>query len=213
MRKYVIVGVPGSGKGTQSKLLARDFDLVHISVGDVFRWHVRNHTKLGARVRDVIAAGELVDDDMTEGVVRERLDGHDWNHGFILDGFPRNRRQTEFFLQSYDVDAVIHLHLSDEEVRRRVLSRRVCSRCGTEWDRTAADPGSGARCPRCGGEPSRRMDDTEEALATRLRLQRDNLQEVLELFRRKERVITVDASPDIETVQGEIRRELGLARP
>jgi adenylate kinase len=213
MRKYVIIGVQGSGKGTQSRLLARDFDLVHISVGDIFRWHVRNHTKLGTRVRDVIAAGGLVDDDTTERVVRERLDEHDWNHGFIVDGFPRDRRQAGFFLQSYDVDAVIHLHLPDDEVRRRVLSRRVCSRCGTEWDRTAADPEPGARCPKCGGELNPRMDDTEEALATRLRLYRQNIEDVLELFRRKERVITVDARPDIETVQREIRRRLGLVRP
>ena len=90
MRKYVIMGVQGSGKGTQSQLLAADLDLVHISVGDIFRWNVQNHTKIGAQVRRVMAAGELVGDDLVESVVRDRLTGHDWNYGFIIDGFPRN---------------------------------------------------------------------------------------------------------------------------
>lgn len=93
MRKYVIIGPVGSGKGTQSELLARDLDIVHISVGDVFRWHVKNHTKLGAQVRRIMAAGELVGDDLAESVVRERLDQHDWNYGFVVDGFPRSRRR------------------------------------------------------------------------------------------------------------------------
>ncbi len=99
MRKYVIMGAQGSGKGTQAAMLAKDFDLVHISVGDIFRWHVQSHTKLGAYVRRTIAEGELVGDDRVEAVVRDRLEQHDWNYGFLIDGFPRNRRQAEFFLE------------------------------------------------------------------------------------------------------------------
>jgi adenylate kinase len=111
MRKYVIMGIQGSGKGTQSQMLAADLDLVHISVGDIFRWNVQNHTKLGAQVRRVMAAGELVGDDLVESVVRDRLTQHDWNFGFIIDGFPRDPRQAEFFLESYDIDGVIELDL------------------------------------------------------------------------------------------------------
>lgn len=88
MRKYVIMGVQGSGKGTQGALLANDLDLVHISVGDIFRWHVKNHTKLGAQVRRLVAAGELVGDDLVADVVKDRLQLHDWNYGFVIDGFP-----------------------------------------------------------------------------------------------------------------------------
>ena len=107
MRKYVIMGVQGSGKGTQAKLLAEDLDLVHIGVGDIFRWNVEQHTKLGAQVRRTMAAGGLVSDELVEAVVQERLDRHDWNYGFVIDGFPRNERQAEFFLESYDIDGVI----------------------------------------------------------------------------------------------------------
>jgi adenylate kinase len=104
MRKYIIMGVQGSGKGTQAKLLADALDLEHISVGDILRWNVEHHTKLGAQVRRIVAAGELGGDDRVEEVVRRRLDEHDWNYGFIVDGFPRNQPQARFFLESYDLE-------------------------------------------------------------------------------------------------------------
>ncbi len=210
MRKYVIMGAQGSGKGTQSSLLARDFDLVHLSVGDIFRWHVQNHTKLGAQVRRIMAAGELVGDDLVEDVVGGRLQQHDWNYGFIIDGFPRNRRQAEFFLESYDIDGVIHVDLPDDEVRRRVLARRLCSRCGMDYNLIAHRPKIENRCDVCGGELVSREDDSEEALVTRLRDYHSKTDPVLDLFRRKEFVVTVDARPDVTTVQQSIRAGLRL---
>src|SRR5919108_3999954 len=134
------MGVQGSGKGTQATMLARDFDLTQIGVGDILRWNVQVHTKLGAQIRRIMAAGELVNDDVVEDVVRERLDRHDWNYGFIIDGFPRNASQAEFFLESFDIDGVIYLDLPDAEVRRRVLARRLCSRCGLDYNVIASRP-------------------------------------------------------------------------
>ncbi|MEV4176485.1 nucleoside monophosphate kinase [Nonomuraea sp. NPDC049709] len=210
MRKYVIMGVQGSGKGTQSALLAADLDLVHISVGDIFRWHVKNHTKLGAQVRRLVAAGELVGDDLVEDVVRDRLQLHDWNYGFVIDGFPRNRRQAEFFLESYDIDGVIHLDLPDAEVRRRVLARRLCSRCGMDYNLIAHRPEQEGRCDVCGGELVSRADDTPDALARRLTDYHSKIDPVLELFRRKEYVMTIDARADKATVQRTIRTRFNL---
>ncbi|MGI5414415.1 adenylate kinase family protein [Actinomadura luteofluorescens] len=213
MRKYVIIGAVGSGKGTQSGLLARDLDIVHISVGDIFRWHVKNHTKLGAQVRRIMASGELVGDDLAESVVRDRLAQHDWNYGFVVDGFPRSRRQTEFFLESYDIDGVIHLDLPDEEVRRRVLARRLCNGCGMDYNLIADRPTQEGRCDVCGGELVSREDDTEQALAERLRDYHERTDPILELFGRKEYVVTVDARPGIEEVQRTLRGRLGLPMP
>ncbi|MFB4277659.1 adenylate kinase family protein [Nonomuraea sp. MTCD27] len=210
MRKYVIMGVQGSGKGTQSALLAADLDLVHISVGDIFRWHVKNHTKLGAQVRRLVTAGELVGDDLVEDVVRDRLQLHDWNYGFVIDGFPRNRRQAEFFLESYDLDGVIHLDLPDAEVRRRVLARRLCSRCGMDYNLIAHRPEQEGRCDVCGGELVSREDDTPDALARRLSDYHSKVDPVLELFRRKEYVMTIDARADKATVQRTIRTRFNL---
>jgi adenylate kinase len=210
MRKYVIMGVQGSGKGTQSRMLASDLDLVHIGVGDIFRWNVQQHTKLGAQVRRTMAAGELVADQTVEDIVRDRLAQHDWNYGFVIDGFPRNRRQAEFFLESYDIDGVIYLDLPDSEVRRRVLARRLCSGCGMDYNLIENSPDVPGKCDSCGGELVQREDDTEEALAVRLREYHEKTDPVLEVFRRKEFVITVDARPEPGVVQQAIRNGLAL---
>jgi adenylate kinase len=213
VRKYVIMGVQGSGKGTQAGMLAADLDLVHIAVGDIFRWNVQHHTKLGAQVRRTMAAGLLVSDDLVEGVVRERLSQHDWNYGFIVDGFPRNERQAEFFLESYDIDGVIHLDLPDSEVRRRVLARRLCSGCGMDYNLIASSPREPGQCDLCGSALVRREDDTEDALAVRLREYHQKTNPVLAIFGRKEYVVTVDARPGAEEIQREIRTKLGLPPP
>lgn len=209
MHKYVIMGIQGSGKGTQAALLARDLDLTQIGVGEIFRWHVQNHTKIGAHVRRTMSSGELVDDDLVETVVNDRLQQHDWNYGFILDGFPRNERQAEFFLESYDIDGVIHLDLADEEVRRRVLSRRLCSGCGLDYNVIGHRPKEPGKCDVCGGELVSREDDTEEALASRLRDWHEKTDPILALLRRKERVVTIDASASVDEVQQAIRTALG----
>jgi adenylate kinase len=210
MRKYVIMGVQGSGKGTQSQLLCQDLDLVHIAVGDIFRWHVQQHTKLGAQVRRIMTAGELVGDDLVESVVRKRLDEHDWNYGFVIDGFPRNGRQAEFFMESYDIDGVIHLELPEDEVRRRVLSRRLCPNCGMDYNLIADRPEVEGCCDICGHELITRPDDTPEALDARLRDYNEKTRPVLELFGRKEFVHDIDARPPVEEVQAKIRAALSL---
>jgi adenylate kinase len=213
VRKYVIVGLPGSGKSTQSTMLARDFDLAQISIGDIFRWHVRHHTKIGVQVRRLMATGRLVGDDLVERLVQDRIDQHDWNYGFIIDGFPRNRRQSEFFLQSYDVDAMIYLDIPDSEVGHRVRSRRLCGRCGIDYGLIESRPQREDSCDVCDGKLVTREDDTPEVLAARLDDYHDTMGPVLELFRRRTHVFMIDASRDPETVQHEIRARLGLASP
>jgi adenylate kinase len=213
MRKYVIMGVQGSGKGTQAKLLAADLDLVHIGVGDIFRWNVQQHTKLGAQVRRTMAEGGLVSDELVESVVREQLDRHDWNYGFIIDGFPRNVRQAEFFLEGYDIDGVIVLELPDEEVARRVLARRLCSNCGVDYNLMASRPAVEESCDVCGGRLVTRDDDTPEALAARLRDYHEKTKPIVELFERKEFVAHIDATHSIEEVQREIRERFDLPPP
>lgn len=210
MRKYVIIGVQGSGKGTQAKLLADDLELEHISVGDIFRWNVQHHTKLGAQVKRIVASGHLVDDDLVEAVVRDRLAIHDWNYGFIVDGFPRSARQAEFFLESYDIDGVINLHLDDAEVQRRVLARRLCSQCGLDYNLIVHRPKVDNACDVCRGALVTRTDDNPEALAVRLAEYHAQTKPLLALFERKEFVVTVDAARPVADVQAEICRHFGL---
>src|SRR5713226_5959449 len=196
--------------GTQATKLGEDLVLVHISVGEIFRLNVQQHTKLGAQVRRTMAAGELVGDDLVEGVVKARLAEHDWNFGFIIDGFPRNERQAEFFLESYDIDGVIHLDMPDSEVRRRVLARRLCSGCGMDYNLIANTPRAPGQCDACGAALVTREDDTEAARAVRLREYHEKTNPVLAIFRRKEYVVTVDATRSPEQIQREIRERLHL---
>jgi adenylate kinase len=211
MHKYTIMGVQGCGKGTQARLLEEAFDIVHISVGEIFRWHIQSHTKLGARVRRIFVAGKLVEDDIVSEIITWRLHEHDWNYGFILDGFPRNATQTEYFLESYDIDAVIHIVIPDEVVRDRVLSRRLCSRCGLDYNLIFHRPSVDETCDVCGGGLVSRADDTESALASRLQDYHTKTKPVLEQFRRKELVIEVDGTGPAEAIQSQIREKLGLA--
>ena len=213
MRKYVIMGVQGSGKGTQSSRLRDAFDLEHISVGEIFRWNIAHPTKLGAQVRRSVDAGHLVSDDIVERVVRDRLDQHDWNHGFVIDGFPRNVSQAEFFLETYDIDAAIVLELPDEEVERRVMSRRVCSQCGLDYNLIAHRPEVDGVCDVCGGNLEQRDDDSPEALARRLADYYEQTEPVIDVFARKELVVRVDATPSKDEVFDTITHRLGLARP
>lgn len=210
MHKYVIMGAQGCGKGTQAKLLKQNFDIVHISVGDIFRWHIQSHTKLGARTKRLIADGKMIDDETVEQIIRERLNQHDWNFGFILDGFPRTKIQAEFFLESYDIDAVIHINVPDSVVFERVLARRLCSQCGLDYNLIHHRPAVADTCDVCGGKLVIRSDDNEEGLRQRLKDYRSQTEPILDLFARKELIIQVNGSLPIDQVHEDIRRQLRL---
>ncbi|HEU0121880.1 MAG TPA: nucleoside monophosphate kinase [Bryobacteraceae bacterium] len=192
MLKYVICGPQGSGKGTQSELLCRDYDLVHISIGEIFRWNVKHHTKLAARIKRITDAGMLVPDEIVERVVRERLDQHDWNYGFVLDGFPRTRAQAEYLFENWNLDKVIYLELSDEVVFQRVMYR---ARMGQ---------GSGF---------TKRADDNPDALMIRLREYHEKTKPLLDLYRDKGMLITVNANRSISEIYADVRRQLLLPDP
>jgi len=189
MHKYVICGPQGSGKGTQSELLCRDYDLVHISIGEIFRWNVKHHTKLAARIKRITDAGMLVPDEIVERVVRERLDQHDWNYGFVLDGFPRTRAQAEYLFENWNLDKVIYLELSDEVVFQRVMYR---ARMGQ---------GSGF---------TKRADDNPEALMIRLREYHEKTKPLLDLYDEKGMLVTVNANRSISEIYTDVRRKLGV---
>lgn len=192
MHKFVISGPQGSGKGTQSELLCRDYDFVHISIGEIFRWNVSHHTKLAARIKRITDAGLLVPDEIVERVVRERLDQHDWNYGFVLDGFPRTRAQAEYLFENWNLDKVIYLELADEVVYQRVMYRAKMGQ------------GSGF---------TKRADDNPEALKTRLREYHEKTKPLLELYDRMGMLLTVDANRSISEIYSDIRTQLGLPDP
>ena len=189
MNKFIMIGPQGSGKGTQSKLLAEEFGFIHISVGDIFRWNVRNHTKLGSRVTRITAEGRLVSDEIVENVVRERLELHDWRYGFVLDGFPRTPSQAMYLFENWNLDRAIYLNLDDETVRKRVMSR------------AKVGEGSGF---------TKRADDNPEALVRRLAEYHEKTRPLLELFAQRDLLLRVDAGQTIEEVFRSVVDGLGL---
>ena len=189
MNKYIMIGPQGSGKGTQSKLLAEEFGFVHISIGAIFRWHVSHHTKLGSRVTRITEEGRLVSDDVVENVLRERLEMHDWRYGFVLDGFPRTRAQANYLFENWNLDRAIYLDLDDKTVRQRVMSR------------AKAGEGSGF---------TKRADDNPEALRRRLSDYHNKTSPLLDLFKDRGMLLRVDAGGTIPEVYREITDGLGL---
>ncbi len=208
MHKYIIMGAQGCGKGTQAQLLVQAYDLVHISVGDIFRWAIENRTKLGARVSRDVKDGQLVPDETVEEIISRRLQEHDWNYGFVLDGFPRNRPQAEFFLESYDADAVINIEVPADVVLRRLLSRRLCSKCGLDYNLIYHRPANIGVCDVCEGELIQRPDDTEKAINSRLSDFYAKTQPILDLFREKQLIIDVDGTQPQDVVHATIRQHL-----
>lgn len=210
MGKYVIMGIQGSGKGTQARMLATDYDLVHISMGEVFRSHIRNGTHLGKTIRDLVADGHLVPDGIVNQIVRTRLGEGDCQTGFVLDGYPRDLNQAEYLLDLLTLDAVINVVVPDDVVTARMLGRRICADCGRDWNLQGTQPRTPGICDACGGPVVAREDDTPAAIASRLADFRSQTAPVLDLFREHDLVIDVDGTAPPARVQEEIRRKLGL---
>jgi adenylate kinase len=184
--KLVFLGPPGAGKGTQAKQFAVERGIPHISTGDMLREAVAAGTELGLEAKAVMERGELVGDDIIIGVVRERLARPDAARGFALDGFPRRVAQAEALdamVAGGDPLIVVDIAVADEELVRRLTSRRVCAGCGTNADVPVAGAAGAARCTKCGGELVQRADDREEIIRERLRVYERDTRPLLDYYR------------------------------
>ena len=173
LRNIILMGPPGAGKGTLAKQLKKAFDLTHISTGDMFRDAIKAGTELGNLAASYINKGDLVPDDVTIGLVRERLSQPDCANGFLLDGFPRTLPQAEALQVltkeiSRQIDVVVNLDCDNNELVRRISGRRVCRNCGAPYHIVTLKPKVEGVCDLCGGELYQRKDDNEEALKVRL---------------------------------------------
>jgi adenylate kinase len=198
-----MLGPPGAGKGTQAKRLAAQRGIPHISTGDMLRGAVAAGTEIGLRAKAVMEKGQLVSDEIIVGVVRERLAQADAAAGFLLDGFPRTVPQAQALdaiMAGGDPLVVIDIAVEDEELVRRLTSRRVCSRCGTNADVPAAGQAAPSQCAKCGGALTQRADDREEVIRERLRVYARDTRPLLDYYRGRPSFRAVNGAQGPEAV-------------
>ena len=173
LKNIILMGPPGAGKGTLAKQLKSSFDLVHISTGDMFRENIKGGTELGLLAKSYIDKGDLVPDQVTIDMLKDRLAKKDCEKGFLLDGFPRTLPQAEALEKlskeiNRPIDVVVNLDCNNEELIRRISGRRVCKNCGAPYHIVTMKPKVEGVCDLCGGPLYQRADDNEEALKVRL---------------------------------------------
>ena len=205
----VFLGLPGAGKGTQAKILANKYDIPHISTGDIFRNAIKNETPLGVKAKEYIDSGELVPDEVTNGIVKERLQDKDCNKGFILDGYPRTLDQAEALDSNLDdfnkkIDLVIYTKVSESELIKRLTGRRICEDCGATYHVDFKPPKEESICDECGGKLIQRDDDKEETVKKRINVNKNKTEKLIKYYDEKNILIEIDAEKDIDEVTNDI---------
>ena len=207
--RLIVFGRQGAGKGTQSSRLADRYGIPHISTGDMLRAAAASGSEFGQRVKQIMEAGQLVPDDVMEGVVAERLAQPDAGAGFILDGYPRTPGQAEYLqrlLNPGGVSLAINLEVPEEVVIERITGRRVCRDCGATYAVGRDEAASTGVCDRCGGQVVQREDDTEDAVRTRLATYRQQTEPLLAWFAERGLLAQVDGVGDPDDIAAELVR-------
>ena len=205
----VFLGLPGAGKGTQAKILADKYDIPHISTGDIFRNAIKNETPLGVKAKKYIDSGELVPDEVTNGIVKERLQDKDCNEGFILDGYPRTLDQANALDRNLDelskaLDLVIYTRVRESELIKRLTGRRICEDCGVTYHVDFNPPEEESVCDECGGKLIQRDDDKEETVKNRINVNKNNTDKLINYYNNKNILVEIDAEKDIDEVSNDI---------
>ncbi|NQD68087.1 adenylate kinase [Bacillus haikouensis] len=210
----VLMGLPGAGKGTQAEKIVEKYGIPHISTGDMFRAAIKDGTELGLKAKSFMDNGDLVPDEVTIGIVRERLSKEDCGNGFLLDGFPRTVAQAEA-LENILADLgkkmnyVINIDVDKDILMERLTGRRICKECGATYHLVFNPPKEEGVCDRCGGELYQRADDNEETVQNRLDVNIKQTQPLLAYYDDKGYLKNIDGQQDIDKVFDDIDELLG----
>ncbi|MEU6545800.1 adenylate kinase [Streptomyces sp. NPDC046859] len=204
--RIVLVGPPGAGKGTQAAFLAKNLSIPHISTGDLFRANISQQTDLGKLAKSYMDAGNLVPDEVTIGMAKDRMEQPDAENGFLLDGFPRNVSQAEALdemlrSESMKLDAVLDLEVPEDEVVKRIAGRRICRKDSSHvFHVTYSRPKQEGVCDVCGGELYQRDDDSEETVRKRLEVYHTQTEPIIDYYKAQGLVVTISALGKVEEV-------------
>ena len=205
----ILMGLPGAGKGTQASEIVKKFPIPHISTGDMFRKAIKDETDLGKEAKSYMDRGELVPDEVTVGIVKERISEDDAKKGFLLDGFPRTIDQVESLSQimselDREIDAVINIEVPEEELMNRLTGRRICEKCGTTYHLVFNPPKVDGICDIDGGKLYQREDDNPETVSNRLSVNVKQSKPILEYYNNKGVLKNIDGSKDIDQVTNDV---------
>lgn len=205
--KIVMLGPQASGKGTQAKLLAEKLKIAHISTGEIFRAMTRE-TALGKMVRDLIDNGNLVPNDVTNEIVKERLLKEDCKKGFILDGYPRNMNQALALDKIAKLDRVVYLKISRNETLRRISGRRECTKCKAIFNIYTNKPKKEGICDKCGNKLYQREDEKKEAVKKRLRIYHNETKPLINFYEKKGILLKINGEQTIDAIAEDIYKKL-----
>jgi adenylate kinase len=203
--RIVLVGAPGAGKGTQAKYISQHFGIPSISTGDIFRANLAARTPLGLEAKRYMDKGDLVPDEVTVGIVRDRLSQDDTVTGFLLDGFPRTLPQAEALDEMLSelgqpIDAALELRVDEDEVVRRLSGRRTCRSCGHVWHTEFDPPKAEGVCDLCSGELFQRDDDKPETVRHRLEVYNEQTAPLVEYYRDRDLLRTIEAKGRVDEI-------------
>lgn len=212
--QLILMGPPGAGKGTQAAELIKKYGIPQISTGDMFRAAVKAGTELGKKAEACMKSGALVPDEVTIGIVKERLSQSDCAKGFILDGFPRTVEQADALNNilrdlNKKLDAVLNIHVPAEELIERAVGRRICKGCGATYHVKFNAPKVENTCDKCGGELYQRADDTAETMKNRLSVYEESTRPLIEYYREAGVYTEIDGRQAIEQVTADLIKVLG----
>lgn len=211
MMNLILMGLPGAGKGTQAEQIVDTYKIPHISTGDMFRAAIKNETALGLEAKAYMDKGNLVPDEVTNGIVKERLAEADTDDGFLLDGFPRTLNQAEALEQiltelGKKIDAVINIHVDKDILMERLTGRIICRTCGATYHKVFNPPTVAGTCDRCGGHDFyQREDDKPETVENRINVNLELTQPLLDFYEARQVLNTVKGDQDIQDVFKEVQ--------
>lgn len=210
----ILLGLPGAGKGTQAARISEEYGIPHISTGDMFRAAMKNETPLGLEAKKYMDAGDLVPDEVTNGIVKERLEEEDAQNGFLLDGYPRTLNQAEALKEALEssnrsLDAVLYIKVSKDILMERLTGRIICSNCGATYHKVYNPPKVEGTCDKCGGHDFyQRDDDKPETVENRINVNEKQTETLADYYGKADLIKEINGEQDPDTVFADIQKIL-----
>lgn len=209
--KIIMLGAPGAGKGSQASRIAKEYQLPHISTGDIFRANLKEETELGKRAKIFMDKGELVPDDITIAMLLDRIHKEDCKNGYILDGFPRTIPQAEALKEALakkdeKIDLALDVEASDELIIKRMAGRRTCPACGAIYHIVTLPPKTEGICDRCGADLIQRKDDNEETVKNRLKIYHEVTEPLISYYKKEGILEEIDGAEELDKVFEKVKR-------